>query len=517
MTTEISREEFKLFTTGPVTLAIGTSTGVSMWAITSHSDTEQLSRQAIGTGLSRLARVVQIPSDDAVSLYIEPSTSPSKAQAFDGSAGETEASRAQALLVAQALAESWRSAMQDISEQLGDLPQDSVKDLGRLDIVGRPFLNELVARRRRATDADIEELRKVEEVTESLRKQVEFGVAGFIEDVPQDLSGKVNEATDVGGWATNLTLLVAAQECLSTDVLAEAIGMAESESIDVRRAMDYSAMMMDQRRENVLLAATLREAMDALENWRPDGIAEKLNARSLSKKIEAIRRAAVPFIVRFSPDLLSPSEYMVSAGAGFSADREAETIDVDALASALGDGFTRALPEAKRRVDELRSTYPRDNAESLAVRLFRHFVDSANVNGEGSSGFEGDLINAVAEYAMALAIVRDVPVGDPDKRKGQARRLANEVKGVVLINEFKDNPLMQKALVQVQSIVVQWVVTVVAKKKMGAKGLLIFPLSKLIRALLKDFDDEIFINTAASAVSKSILKLLALAVDREFR
>lgn len=423
MTSDIAAPGLLLLSHGPVTLAIGSEAEVTHWEFLGHLSAERLAVEELESGLGRLGAHRVVPEEDVASLYIDDAANTGAA---DDAAPQNTAVAA---LLLEALAVTWRARMQDISDASGALDMAAVDGLGRLDISGEPLLSELLAVRRTEGSSSEDEIDQLVALIQQLRDRIRFGAAGLLAADPAEEPVLIKKSMGQDGWAHRVHLLVAAEECLAADVLADARELSLTEDpVFEQKLTDRLALVLEHRRDDQRVVDTLDGVLRELDD-RETGLAAKLRHPAASRRAGKLAELVGPFTGMRGgtggPASLGPAS--LGPAPGQEARRPTGTapadVDYEALAAIFGERFEKVLPAARERVEGWKESYPDQSPKNAENRFHRRFLDEASgrLVDEGSDKF--DLLDHAAMYAMSLAVLREIPVNDTKKLNAQAKRL----------------------------------------------------------------------------------------------
>lgn len=513
MTSHITAPGLLVLSDGPVTLAIGSEAEVTHWEFLGHLSAERLAVGELEAGLRRLGAHRVAPEEGVASVHIDDA-------ANMGTAEETSpANTAVPGLLLEALAVTWRARMQDISDASGMLNQAAVTDLGRLSISGEPLLNELLALRRTEGSGSADEIRELAALIQRLRDRIRFGVAGLHAAGPADESELLKKALGRDGWAYRVHLLVAAEECLAADLLAEVRELSLTENAALEQDLtDRLKLILDHRREDLRLAEVLGALLQKLvEREKP--VAEKLRHPATSRRIRHIVELAGPFTsmrvgTGVGPD--GPGEVDGEAAPVAAAPAD---LDYDQLAGIFGEKFEDMLPAARQRVEEWKRTYPDQPLKSSENRFHRRFLDEASgrVLDEETANF--DLFDHAALYAMSLAVLREVPVSDVEKRNAQAARLTRMIKMADRANTLVTDEAFDRALRTAQRYVADAIVALVVAQQanLNRVGVNRTAVKKIRRVIWWAGESTRVNEFVVGTVQGGALRVLAGAVSQAIR
>lgn len=528
MTANISERGPQFFTDGPITVAIGGEAAITRWEILGHMTAGRLSVDSVAHGLQLLGLSDDFAEDAVVSVFIDDAEDP---LVFANVTPEIPARR---MLIAEAMAAVWNNRIQDIADASAPIYQDAVEDLGRLEIPGSPYLNELLAQRRRRAATDRIEIEALTHLIHELRQAVVFGAAGFLAADPAELKDTTRKALAPDGWIHRLSLLVAAEECLSSALLAGIRATRDPEAMAGGLAADCT-FILGNRAADLDLCGVLSDVVDVLEDpaWRPSHRVTRLVTRPTQRMLDGAVHIIQPFINLRGPGgqrdgWLSqepPSELVQGKGSrdsGTSAVEEGQIIDAELvedfrpeeLATAFGDLFEEMLPDAEAYVKKLRNDYPDDSADQRKNRAERRFLDLAARKTVDTNRSYLELDEAVALYAMTLALLREVPVDNPAKRERQARQLQLAITSYGRLQEFPDNQFIQRGISMAQSSLYA---VVFRRLDHGRR----FPKLAVVMAMLEKFaptmDERFLAERALQVINGGVLKILAMMVDKAIR
>ena len=516
MTSHITAPGLLVLSHGPVTLAIGSEAEVTHWEFLGHLSAERLAVGELEAGLRRLGAHRVAPEEGVASVHIDDA-------ANMGAAEETgPVNTAVPGLLLEALAVTWRARMQDISDASGTLNQAAVNDLGRLSISGEPLLNELLALRRTEGSGSEDEIRELAALIQRLRDRIRFGVAGLHAAGPADESELLKKALGRDGWAYRVHLLVAAEECLAADLLAEVRELSLTENAALEQDLtDRLKLILDHRREDLRLGEVLGALLQKLvEREKP--VAEKLRHPATSRRIRHIVELAGPFtsmrvgtgVGPDGPD--GPGEVDGEAAPVAAAPAD---LDYDQLAGIFGEKFEDMLPAARQRVEEWKRTYPDQPLKSSENRFHRRFLDEASgrVLDEETANF--DLFDHAALYAMSLAVLREVPVSDVEKRNAQAARLTRMIKMADQANTLVTDEAFDRTLRTVQRYVADAIVALVVAQQanLNRVGVNRTAVKKIRRVIWWAGESTRVNEFVVGTVQGGALRVLAGAVSQAIR
>lgn len=428
-----------VYSDGPVLLAIGSEDAITTWEILGHAFAERIPLNELTTGLSRLKIAGSLPDTAVASLFVN-DAAPGPGLSGSGQEAHNPAERS---LVVEACAVYWRLRMQDIGDAGQGMRQSAVDTLGRFSFSGQPLLNELHARRRGEPAADAAEIGELREVVDSLRDRVAFGAAGLAAAAPDTLPELLKKALAPDGWAWQIALLVAAEEVLATDILAQVRSPEHHNATESRDVVtDLLVGMLKNRREDLRLVAGLTELQQQLEEYDPS-LLQKLRHQATIKRLIQVTQLYTPFL---NMRRGSGSEDVAAEAPVTTGEKSPVKFNEEALAAAYGEHFEKMLAPAIENIGELKNAYPRDGIKGLEDRLHRKFLDQASGQVIDDDSAAVDLMDFVALHAMSLAILREVPVDNPEKRRKQAANLARAVKGTELTQRLVDSPAFAEAL-----------------------------------------------------------------------
>lgn len=509
----------QFFTEGPVTLAIGADPSITQWENLGHMTAERLSLDSLAHGLQLLELDGEFPDTAVASVFVDDATTADPAD-FPTEIPEIPAKR---FLIAEAMASVWRARIQDISDASPSLYQDAVEDLGRLDIPGHPYLNELLAQRRRVPHADHVEVEKLAELVQELRQAIVFGAAGFTAADPRTLEEATKKALAANGWIHKISLLTAAEECLAAVLLTRIRATLATPETALALADDCNRMLVN-RVEDFQLAQLLQEALAALDNpaLREVNVVQKLWKKSTLRMFDGAVHIIRPFaeLRRTNEESIAPRELTAGTGAAAGAgDRvfDAELVDEvnpEELATAFGELFGKMLPEAETYVDKLLKEHPVDTPQQREERARRRFLDLASAKTvDTTHGYLG-LDEAVALYAMILAVLREVPVDNANKRARQAKQLKLVITGYGTLQDIPDNKMVQQGIAIAQRAIYNAIF-----RKVGPTGR--FPriagVINLAEKFAPTFDDKQLAEKVLHVVNGGVLKVIATMVGRAIR
>lgn len=516
----------QFFTDGPVTVAIGRATAITHWEMLGHMTAERLPVDSIAHGLGLLDLAGEFPGDAVVSVFIDEA----EPVLFSEELPEIPARR---ILIAEAMAAVWLTRIQDIADASAPLYQDAVEGLGRLDISGKPYLNELLAQRRRVpvTD-DREEVDTLKALVHELRQGVVFGAAGFMAADTEELKATTQKALAADGWMHKLSLLVAAEECLAGVILAQ-IRRGAAAPEDVLTA-DCNFILAN-RAEDIALATQLASVVERLRDpqLRQANLVKKIISKSTIKMLDGAVHTIRPFVElrKKNEDTFPTLELMPGEGGAAASVPDTAEIPVEAteevfdaelieefdageLAEAFGELFGKMLPAAQAYAEKLLHAHPRDSGEELESRAQRRFMDLASRRTVDTEHGYLELDEAVALYAMTLAVLREVPVDKAAKRQRQAKQLGLAISGYGKLQELPGNKLILNGINAAQRTI-----TAALLKNLGTPRR--FPKLALIANLIENFaptlDDELVANKLLLVVNGGVLKIISAMVEKAIR
>lgn len=516
----------QFFTDGPVTVAIGRATAITHWEMLGHMTAERLPVDSIAHGLGLLDLAGEFSGDAVVSVFIDEA----EPVLFSEELPEIPARRT---LIAEAMAAVWLTRIQDIADASAPLYQDAVEGLGRLDISGKPYLNELLAQRRRVpvTD-DREEVDTLKALVHELRQGVVFGAAGFMAADTEELKATTQKALAADGWMHKLSLLVAAEECLAGVILAQ-IRRGAAAPEDVLTA-DCNFILAN-RAEDIALATQLASVVERLRDpqLRQANLVKKIISKSTIKMLDGAVHTIRPFVElrKKNEDTFPTLELMPGEGGAAASVPDTAEIPVEAteevfdaelieefdageLAEAFGELFGKMLPAAQTYAEKLLHAHPRDSGEELESRAQRRFMDLASRRTVDTEHGYLELDEAVALYAMTLAVLREVPVDKAAKRQRQAKQLGLAISGYGKLQELPGNKLILNGINAAQRTI-----TAALLKNLGTPRR--FPKLALIANLIENFaptlDDELVANKLLLVVNGGVLKIISAMVEKAIR
>ena len=514
----------QFFTDGPITVAIGGEAAITRWEILGHMTAGRLSVDSVAHGLHLLGLGDDFAEDAVVSVFIDDAADP---LVFAHLAPEIPARR---VLIAEAMAAVWNNRIQDIADASAPLYQDAVEDLGRLEIPGSPYLNELLAQRRRSATTDREEIEALTHLIHELRQAVVFGAAGFLAADPAELKDTTRKALAPDGWIHRLSLLIAAEECLSSALLAGIRAIGDPEATTGGLAADCT-FILGNRAADLDLCGVLSDVVEVLEDpaLRPSHRVTRMVTRPTQRMLDGAVHIIQPFVNLRGPgggrDGWLPPELTPGERSGDSATStavEGEILDAELvedfrpeeLATAFGELFEEMLPDAQAYVKKLRNDYPDDSADQRRIRAERRFMDLAAGKTVDTNRGYLELDEAVALHAMTLALLREVPVDNPGKRERQARQLQLAISGYGRLQEFPDNQLIQRGISMAQSSLYA-----VAFHRLGHDKR--FPKLAVVMAMLERFaptvSERFLAERALNVINGGVLRILAMMVDKAIR
>ncbi len=516
----------QFFTDGPVTVAIGRATAITHWEMLGHMTAERLPVDSVTHGLGLLDLAGEFSGDAVVSVFIDEA----EPVLFSEELPEIPARRT---LIAEAMAAVWLTRIQDIADASAPLYQDAVEGLGRLDISGKPYLNELLAQRRRVpvTD-DREEVDTLKALVHELRQGVVFGAAGFMAADTEELKATTQKALAADGWMHKLSLLVAAEECLAGVILAQ-IRRGAAAPEDVLTA-DCNFILAN-RAEDIALATQLASVVERLRDpqLRQANLVKKIISKSTIKMLDGAVHTIRPFVElrKKNEDTFPTLELMPGEGGAAASVPDTAEIPVEAteevfdaelieefdageLAEAFGELFGKMLPAAQTYAEKLLHAHPRDSGEELESRAQRRFMDLASRRTVDTEHGYLELDEAVALYAMTLAVLREVPVDKAAKRQRQAKQLGLAISGYGKLQELPGNKLILNGINAAQRTI-----TAALLKNLGTPRR--FPKLALIANLIENFaptlDDELVANKLLLVVNGGVLKIISAMVEKAIR
>lgn len=515
----------QFFTDGPVTVAIGGETAITHWEMLGHMTADRLPVDSVAHGLRLLDLTGEFSGAAVVSVFVgeEPLL-------FDAGLPEIPARR---ILIAEAMASVWRTRIQDIADASAPLYQDAVEELGRLDISGKPHLNELLAQRRRVPVADdASEMDTLKALVHELRQAVVFGAAGFMTAEPDELKATTQKSLAPDGWMHKLSLLVAAEECLATVLLARIRRSAAA--ADGVLAEDCNFILAN-RAEDIALAIQLGSVVDSLRDpqLRQANPVKKIISRSTIKMLDGAVHTIRPFaeLRKKNQDTFPTLELIPGKSGAAASDGEEAGVPVDAgeevvdaelieefdageLADAFGELFGQMLPAAQNYAEKLLHDHPRDSKEELESRAQRRFIDLAARKTVDTEHGYLELEESVALYAMTLAVLREVPVDKPAKRQRQAKQLGLAISGYGKLQELPGNKLILNGINAAQRTI-----TAALLKNLGTPRR--FPklalIANLIENLAPTLNDELVANKVLLVVNGGVLKIISAMVEKAIR
>lgn len=516
----------QFFTDGPVTVAIGRATAITHWEMLGHMTAERLPVDSVTHGLGLLDLAGEFSGDAVVSVFIDEA----EPVLFSEELPEIPARRT---LIAEAMAAVWLTRIQDIADASAPLYQDAVEGLGRLDISGKPYLNELLAQRRRVpvTD-DREEVDTLKALVHELKQGVVFGAAGFMAADTEELKATTQKALAADGWMHKLSLLVAAEECLAGVILAQ-IRRGAAAPEDVLTA-DCNFILAN-RAEDIALATQLASVVERLRDpqLRQANLVKKIISKSTIKMLDGAVHTIRPFVElrKKNEDTFPTLELMPGEGGAAASVPDTAEIPVEAteevfdaelieefdageLAEAFGELFGKMLPAAQTYAEKLLHAHPRDSGEELESRAQRRFMDLASRRTVDTEHGYLELDEAVALYAMTLAVLREVPVDKAAKRQRQAKQLGLAISGYGKLQELPGNKLILNGINAAQRTI-----TAALLKNLGTPRR--FPKLALIANLIENFaptlDDELVANKLLLVVNGGVLKIISAMVEKAIR
>lgn len=513
----------QLFNDGPVTLAIGRDTAITQWEILGHMTADRVSLDSITRGIELVEG--EFSGDSVGSLFVD-----ERAGAEDFAAAPEIPPRR--FLIAEAMASVWRSRIQDIADASAPLDQDAVENLGRLNIPGQPHLNELLAQRRRVPHAERVEVDELMDLVHELRQSVVFGAAGFTATDPGELKETTQKALAPDGWIHKLSLLIAAQECLAGVILTQ----IRTTPVNAETAEELTAactFMLVNRAADKDLAPQLEEVLERLQDLelRAINVVKKIISRSTLRMFDGAVHIIRPFVElrQRSGDTFPTLELPPGASAGGGADAgveggggtgeifDAELIedfDPEELAAVFGELFEKMLPGATTYAEKLVSDHPNDTPEQRENRARRRFTDLASGRTVDTNHGYLELDEAVALHAMTLAVLREVPVDNPDKRYRQAKQLGRAITSYGKLQDIPDNPAVQRIISMAQTSLY----TVIFSKVGVGKR---FPRLALALGMLERFapslDERLIAEKVLYVVNGAALKIIESMVNRAIR
>lgn len=512
MNSDITERGPLTFTDGPVALAVGSEPTVTRWEIVGHPYSERVPMAAIQAALQAAGAGEDAVSESVASLFVDDS-----ANAAGGVEKQPDDPETRALLLESA-ALIWQLRIQDIAAVNQPLHQEAVNHLGRLDIAGEPLLNELLAQRRKEPATDDQEFAELKGVVDALRKNIVFGAAGLAAAEPATVPELAQQATAADGWVPKVGLLVAAEECLSADLLARARVSRAAGQLDAAELAVAMQLVLDNRREDLALVRGLEELSQQLAKFAT-GRFDQLRQRTALKRLAQIEAVITPFMTMRRGS--GTGEIMDTATGDLKGSGEQAAVEFDeqALAAALGERFERAVPVARERVAELKRRYSGAGNDQLAAALRRRFHDEAAGKVIEETEQEHDLLDLVALYAMSLAILREVPVGDPARRKVYARTVSAMVKALGVSKTVQESPMLKAALRFAQRQLMEFLFIQLGTHRSGLgkvgvdqKGF------KSMRSKIwgARVDPEI-IDLAGNALHGGMVRLLAAGINQTMR
>ncbi|QGU07034.1 hypothetical protein COCCU_05440 [Corynebacterium occultum] len=500
------------FSDGPVLLAIGPEYAITTWEILGHAFAERIPLSEIRTGLARLNIGGGVPENAVASLFVNDTTS------HPGLAGQGQAAHnpAERALIVEACASYWEMRMQDIADAAPGMNQAAVDKLGRFSFSGEPLLNELHALRRREPSTSDEEIEQLRGVVASLRNKVAFGAAGVAAANPETLPELMKVALQPEGWAQQIALLVAAEEVIAGNILAKVRSPEFRSATETRDAItELLVLMLDNRREDLRLVEGLKELQQELEEYDPSFLG-KLKHQGTLKRLIQVTQLYTPFM---NMRRGSGSEDIEAEAPDDSGEELIGEFDEEALAAAYGEHFEKMLTPAIENIGELKTAYPHDDDKGIEARLHRKFLDQASGQVIDMDTQAMDLMDVVALYAMSLAILREVPVDNREKRRKQARNLLHVVKTAEVAQGLVNNPLVDRGLLMAWTTLM-----VFLSKQVDKRGL---PVAKIgvMAPLISKWIKTNFVDNLPGAPQEaalrflhgSPLKLLAFAIQRSIR
>lgn len=487
---------------------------------------ERLPVDSVTHGLGLLDLAGEFSGDAVVSVFIDEA----EPVLFSEELPEIPARRT---LIAEAMAAVWLTRIQDIADASAPLYQDAVEGLGRLDISGKPYLNELLAQRRRVpvTD-DREEVDTLKALVHELRQGVVFGAAGFMAADTEELKATTQKALAADGWMHKLSLLVAAEECLAGVILAQ-IRRGAAAPEDVLTA-DCNFILAN-RAEDIALATQLASVVERLRDpqLRQANLVKKIISKSTIKMLDGAVHTIRPFVElrKKNEDTFPTLELMPGEGGAAASVPDTAEIPVEAteevfdaelieefdageLAEAFGELFGKMLPAAQTYAEKLLHAHPRDSGEELESRAQRRFMDLASRRTVDTEHGYLELDEAVALYAMTLAVLREVPVDKAAKRQRQAKQLGLAISGYGKLQELPGNKLILNGINAAQRTI-----TAALLKNLGTPRR--FPKLALIANLIENFaptlDDELVANKLLLVVNGGVLKIISAMVEKAIR
>ncbi|MGP6173505.1 hypothetical protein [Corynebacterium sp. A21] len=502
MTTELSVPGPRYFSEGPVHLAIGREDDVTTWEIIGHPFAERIPLGELEASLSHLNFEFNNLAETVVSLSVNDSASRSKKSA--------ELDPAVSNLIAEASAVFWKLRMQDISDATDGLHLPAVNELGRFNFSGEPLLNELHARRRRESSTEESEISQLGEVVKSLREKISFGAAGLTAAEPDALPEISKKALQADGWAHQIALLVAAEECLAIDTLAK---VRASRGLGTESDSEFLAFMLGNRHLDLQLASSLEDLHLRLEAYDPNLLEKLKNTRTLHRLNEILElSSAFKEMRRGSASDDIPAEVPEESEATI-----VEDFNEEALAAVFGERFEKMLKYAIERVAELREKYPHDGISGTETRLRRLFQSEASGQVIDREIPSADLLDLTALYAMSLAVLREIPVDDPQKRKKQAKKLSMAVKTTELANNAV-TPEMVAKIVHITHLQLEFFLTKLvinpATPWGNAASFVVPVFTGVLRRIARDNSPAAIAQVAITSLHGSMLRLLAFAVHK---
>lgn len=515
----------QFFTDGPVTVVIGKDTAVTQWEILGHMSADRLALDSLTRSLQLLELQGTFPGEAVASVFVADQGDTAGVVGTAAFPVEPPAIPAIRLLILEAMAGVWTSRIQDIADATPPLNQNAVEELGRLDIPGTPLLNDLLAQRRRDPLGEGSEVRELINLVHDLRQRVVFGAAGFTAADPNLLAQNTAKALAPDGWMHRLTLLIAAQECLAAVLLAQLRGM-EPTAESASELATVGNLILGNRAEDVRLAQLLQETLDLLSDpvLRDTGIVQKVLRKSPLKMLDGAIHIIRPFVeLRKKTDTTTPGELTLGAPHTphtphtpgtreeiYDAELVAD-FNPEALADALGELFGKMLPDAQEYVNKLRTDHPTDTAQQREQRAGRRFLDLAAGRTEDPRHGALGLDEAVALHAMTLAVLREVPVNDPDKRARQAKQLQLMITGLDKLQEIPDNRLAQQGISAAQRAVFAFVL---GRSGAGVNFPRVAVVANFVEKFVPTLDERLVAEKALSVVNIGVLKLIATMIGK---
>lgn len=501
----------QLFTDGPVTVAIGRDTAITQWEIPSHMTADRVSLDSVARGVQLVE--ADLPGQAVGSVFVD-----ERAGAEDfAAAPEIPARR---FLIAEAMASVWRSRIQDIADSSAPLKSDAVKDLGRLDIPGEPYLNELLAQRRREPRAEAGEVEVLRDLVYNLRQSVIFGAAGFMATDPADSKDTTQQALAPDGWIHKLSLLIAAQECLAGVILTQ-IRTTPVSPATAEELTQTCTFMLENRAADRNLAEQLSETVQRLQDpeWRATNVVKKIISRSTHRMLDEAVHIIGPFVKlrQGSEDTFPTLELTPGASAGDNEVLDAELVDEfepEELATILGDLFEKMLPDATVYVEKLARDYPNDTLQQRENRARRRFNDLASGRTVDTTHGYLALDEAVALHAMTLAVLREVPVDNPAKRSRQAKQLELAITGFSRLQDIPANKVVQRGISMAQ----EYLYAVIFNKSgVGKRFPVVVPALRMFERLAPTVDERFLAEKMLFVVNGGALKIIEMMVNRAIR